>query len=103
MTKVNNFTLVWYFQCAANVHSNCFHHFFYQIHDVIVVGICLVKFDRCEFWVMFCIHAFVTEDTAYFVHFVKTANDKTFQVQFCFDTQNHVHVQCVVVCDKWSC
>lgn len=46
------------------------------------------------------INAFVTELTAHFVDTVKTADNKHLEVQLGGDTQEHVHVEIVVVGDE---
>ena len=49
------------------------------------------------------IHALVPEDASHFIHTVETADDQLFQIQLGFDTQEHVHVQRVVMCHKRLC
>ncbi|MPN16677.1 hypothetical protein SDC9_164022 [bioreactor metagenome] len=47
-----------------------------QIHHRIVIGICLIEFNGREFRVMLGIHSLVSENTAYFVYFIKAADNQ---------------------------
>jgi hypothetical protein len=51
-------------------------------------------------WVVSKIHALVTELTSDFVHTVKTTDSKHLEVELGGNTQEHVHVQLVVVGDE---
>ncbi len=74
-----------------------------QVNHTIDIRICLIQFQLCKFRIVLGIHAFIAENTANFVHFVKPADNQTFQIKLQCNTQIQIHVQRVVVCDKRSC
>ena len=52
---------------------------------------------------MASIHTFVAEVTPDLVHALKSANDKALEVEFGSNTQVHIHVECVMMCDERAC
>ena len=90
------------FSCAQYLFGNIAQQLFSQVHDVFIVGICLIELEHGEFWIVFGVHAFVTEYTTDFVNFIKAADNQTFQVQLKSDTQIHIDIEAVVMCDKWT-
>ena len=88
---------------AANGLCQCPVHIFDQIHHTLIIGICLIHFNGCKFRIVGWIHALVPEDSADFINPFKSANNQLFQVQFGFNPQEHIHIQCIVMGHKRSC
>ena len=76
---------------------------FNEIHHALVIGECLIKLDGGEFGVVLGIHTLVTEDSAYLVNAVHTADDESLEVKLGFDTEIHIHVERVEVRLKVTC
>ena len=90
--QTNVCTLIGNDVLAADLLCQCAVHIFDQIHHAVIIGVCLIHFDRGKFRIVRGIHALVPEDASHFIHTVETADDQLFQIQFGFDTQKHVHV-----------
>ena len=52
-----------------------------QLHNPIVIGICLIQLQQRKFRVVARIHTFVAEYAAQFVHTLEAADDQPFEVQ----------------------
>ena len=75
---------------------------FSQVHDILEICIGLVNLDRSKFWIVSCIHSFVTEDTANLINSLHTTDDETFKVKLGCNPQHHINVLGIVVGDKWT-
>lgn len=69
-------------------------------HEVVHVGVGHVKLEGGELGVVGEIDRLVTELTAHLVDAVEATDDKHLEVQLGGDTQEHVHVEVVVVGDE---
>ena len=65
-------------QRSANFQRNRLVHIFDHVHHVEIIAVHLVHFDRRKLGIVVSVHTLVTEDTAYFVYLVHTADDQTF-------------------------
>ena len=74
---------------------------FREVHQPFVVGVGRVEFHHREFRVVTDRHAFIAEVAVDFEHAVEAAHDQALQVQLGRDTQEHLHVQRIVVRDEW--
>lgn len=61
---------------AANVVDELGEHVFSELHEVVVVSICHVKFENSELRVVSLIDTLVSEDSSDFVDSVKTSDDE---------------------------
>ena len=100
MAHINGLTHVGDGQAAADGLGQVLIQIFHQVHHALVIGEGLVQLDAGEFRVVLCVHAFVAEDTAHFIHPVKPAHDEPLEGQLGFDAQVHIHIQCVVMGDE---
>ena len=87
-------------QRAADFLGDVDVQLLHQIHDLVIVGIGLIKLDGGKFGIVTGVHALVAEDTAHLVHLVKAAHNEPLQVQLGLNTQVHGDVQRVVVGDE---
>ena len=90
-------------EAAANGLCQCPVHIFDQIHHTLIIGICLIHFNGCKFRIVRWIHALIPEDSADFINPFKSADNQLLQVQFGFNPQEHIHIQCIVMGHKRSC
>ena len=77
------------------------HHLFGQVHHVVVVGIRLVQLEQRVLRVVPGRKSFVAEHPPYFEDFLHPTHHQALEVQLERDAQIEVHVQGVMVRDKW--
>src|SRR5471032_127999 len=76
---------------------------FGEVHQPFVVGVGRVEFHHREFRIVTDRHAFVAEVAVDLEHAVEAAYHQALEVQLGRDTQEHLHVQRIVVGDEWFC
>ncbi|MPN12685.1 hypothetical protein SDC9_160004 [bioreactor metagenome] len=48
----------------------------YHIHNIIIIRIGFVGFKQGELWIMGRVHTLITEHTAQFIYFIKSADNQ---------------------------
>ncbi len=97
LAEVEHLVAVRHVGAAQNQLRQFTEQFFGQVHVVFVVGVGLVELQHGEFRVVSSRDTFVTEVAVDLEHFLEAANHQALEVQLRRDTQEHFHVQCVVV------
>ncbi|KAL7354378.1 hypothetical protein ACKS0A_10728 [Histoplasma ohiense] len=72
-----------------------------HVHDIVDISVCPVELARGEFRVMSEIDALVSELTTQLVNSFQATDNQHFEIKLRSDTQEHVHVEVVVVRNKW--
>mmetsp|Transcript_49299 Transcript_49299/g.107571 ORF Transcript_49299/g.107571 Transcript_49299/m.107571 type:complete len:225 (-) Transcript_49299:549-1223(-) len=90
------------FVCSMNVEDHPTDQLLSDVHEIIIVCIRHVKFDRGELRIMSQINALVSELTAYLVNTVQPSNNEHFQVELRCNSHVQIQIQVVVMGDEWS-
>src|SRR5579863_600281 len=85
------------FRAAASLLDDMPKHLLGQVHHFIVITVGLIELEHGEFRLVNRVDTFVAEIPVDFVHAVKSARHKSFQVEFGRDAQVKIHVEGVVM------
>ena len=89
-----------HFGSAVNRDSDTLKQLLGEAHHPVIVLILYVQLHTGELRIMVAVHTFVAEVTTNLVHTLKTAYDKSFEIELGSNTQVHIHVQRVVMRDE---
>ena len=95
--EMNYLSLVSHVGGAQGLHGHKLIQALHHVHNVLVVGVCLVGLHGGKLRVVGGVHTFVAEDASHFVYPFKAAHNQPLQVQFRLNAQEHVDIQSIVV------
>ena len=99
-TKIVHISLIGHIRGAQYRLGQGTQHVLGQVHQVMVITVCLIELQHGEFRIMPGGEAFITEVTVDLEHLLEAAYHQPLQVQFRRNAQVHVQVQAVVMGDE---
>ena len=90
-------------QRAARLPGGVSDKFLGNIHHSVIIGVCLIQLNTCEFGIVPYVHTLVSEVSADLVNAFHTAHDKPFKIKLRGYAQIHIQIERVVMRYERSC